>query len=76
MERYAFPEVGVPAYSPIAPAIDQSVVYSIVRTESAFDQRDISPANAVGLLQVTPEAGQARNQRHDYVSLMWPLGRR
>src|SRR6516165_9430968 len=45
MERYAFPEIGVPAYSPIAPPIDQCMVYSIVRTESAFDQRDTSPAD-------------------------------
>jgi soluble lytic murein transglycosylase len=58
MERYAFPEIGVPSYSPIAPPIDQCMVYSIVRTESAFEQRDTSPANAVGLMQVTPEAGR------------------
>jgi soluble lytic murein transglycosylase len=63
MERYAFPEVGVPSYSPIAPAIDHCMVYSIVRTESAFDQRDTSPANAVGLMQVTPEAGRDTAQR-------------
>ena len=62
MERYAFPEIGVPSYSPIAPPIDQCVVYSIVRTESAFDQRDTS-ANAVGLMQVTPEAGRDTAQR-------------
>ena len=35
IERYAFPDIGVPAYSPIAPPIDQCIVYSIVRTESA-----------------------------------------
>jgi soluble lytic murein transglycosylase len=63
MERYAFPEIGVPAYSPIGPAIDQCMVYSIVRTESAFDQRDTSPANAVGLMQVTPEAGRDTAKR-------------
>ena len=62
-ERYAFPEIGVPSYSPIAPQIDQCVVYSIVRTESAFDQRDKSPANAVGLMQVTPEAGRDTAKR-------------
>jgi soluble lytic murein transglycosylase len=45
MERYAFPEIGVPTYSPIAPPIDHCMVYSIVRTESGFDQRDTSPAN-------------------------------
>jgi soluble lytic murein transglycosylase len=63
MERYAFPEIGVPTYSPIAPAIDDCMVYSIVRTESGFDQRDTSPANAVGLMQVTPEAGRDTTQR-------------
>jgi soluble lytic murein transglycosylase len=39
------------------------MVYSIVRTESAFDQRDKSPANAVGLMQVTPEAGRDTAKR-------------
>ena len=63
MERYAFPEIGVPAYSPIAPPIDRCMVYSVVRTESAFDQRDASPANAVGLMQVTPEAGRDTAKR-------------
>jgi soluble lytic murein transglycosylase len=58
MERYAFPEIGVPQYRPIASPIDLSMVYAIVRTESAFDQRDTSPADAVGLMQVTPEAGR------------------
>jgi peptidoglycan lytic transglycosylase len=63
MERYAFPEIGVPAYSPVAPPIDRCMVYSVVRTESAFDQRDSSPANAVGLMQVTPEAARDTAQR-------------
>ena len=67
MERYAFPEIGVPAYTPIAPPIDQCMVYSIVRTESAFDQRDASPANAVGLMQVTPEAGRDTAKRFGVV---------
>ena len=62
-ERYAFPEIGVPSYRPIAPRIDQAVVYSIVRTESAFDQRDMSPAKAVGLMQITPEAGRDTAKR-------------
>jgi soluble lytic murein transglycosylase len=57
LDRYAFPDIGVPSYIPIGPDLDRSVVYSVVRTESAFDQRDVSPAKAVGLMQVTPEAG-------------------
>ena len=63
LERYAFPAIGVPAFSPIAPAIDPCMVYSVVRVESAFDQRDTSPANAVGLMQVTPEAGRDTAKR-------------
>jgi soluble lytic murein transglycosylase len=63
IEQYAFPEIGVPSYLSIAPPIDKCIVYSIVRTESAFDQRDKSPANAVGLMQVTPEAGRDTAKR-------------
>jgi soluble lytic murein transglycosylase len=63
MDQYAFPDIGVPAYSTIGPELDRCIVYSIVRTESAFDQRDRSPANAVGLMQVTPEAGRDTAQR-------------
>jgi peptidoglycan lytic transglycosylase len=57
LDRYAFPNIGVPPYNPIGPDLERSVIYSVVRTESAFDQRDVSPAKAVGLMQVTPEAG-------------------
>jgi soluble lytic murein transglycosylase len=63
MEHYAFPVVGVPAYSPIGPAIDPCMAFAVVRVESAFDQRDTSPANAVGLMQVTPEAGRDTARR-------------
>ena len=63
MDQYAFPDIGVPPYSPIGPPLDLSVIYSIVRTESAFDQRDKSPAEAVGLMQVTPEAGRDTAKR-------------
>jgi soluble lytic murein transglycosylase len=63
MDQYAFPDIGVPRYSQIGPQLDRCVVYSIVRTESGFDQRDKSPANAVGLMQVTPEAGRDTAKR-------------
>ena len=62
-EQYAFPKIGIPSYRPIALSVDQSMVYSIVRTESAFDQGDTSPAKAVGLMQVTPEAGRDTAKR-------------
>ncbi|HLK83813.1 MAG TPA: lytic transglycosylase domain-containing protein [Xanthobacteraceae bacterium] len=57
-DRYAFPTFGLPRYSPIAPEVDKAVVYAIARQESAFNPRDVSSANALGLMQVTPEAGR------------------
>jgi len=63
MDFYAFPDIGVPPYSAIGPQVDRCIIYSIVRTESAFDQRDKSLANAVGLMQVTPAAGRDTAKR-------------
>jgi soluble lytic murein transglycosylase len=63
LDFYAFPTIGIPQHSPVGPAIDRSIIYSVARTESAFDQRDKSPANAVGLMQVTPEAGRDTAKR-------------
>jgi soluble lytic murein transglycosylase len=63
LDNYAFPTIGIPEHSPIGPGIERSVIYSVARTESAFDQRDKSPANAVGLMQVTPEAGRDTAKR-------------
>jgi soluble lytic murein transglycosylase len=58
LEHYAFPTFGIPDYRAIGPAVDSSIVYSIARQESMFYQGDISSAKAMGLLQVTPEAGR------------------
>jgi soluble lytic murein transglycosylase len=63
MDRYAFPNIGVPNYAPVGPQLDRCIIYSIVRTESGFDQRDMSSAKAVGLMQVTPEAGRDTAKR-------------
>ncbi len=63
LDLYAFPTIGIPQHSPIGPEIGSSVIYSVARTESAFDQRDKSPANAVGLMQVTPEAARDTAKR-------------
>jgi soluble lytic murein transglycosylase len=63
LDHYAFPTIGVPEHKQVAPAIETSVIYSVARTESSFDQRDKSAANAVGLMQVTPEAGRDTAKR-------------
>lgn len=55
---YAFPTVGMPRYEPIGPPIEPALLYSIARQESGFNPKIISSANALGLMQVTPEAGK------------------
>ena len=57
LDYYAYPTVGLPDYQPIAPPIDASIAYSIARQESHFNQKVVSSANAMGLMQVTPAAG-------------------
>lgn len=57
-DHYAYPTVGIPSYPTIGPEVERSVVYAIARQESAFNQAVVSPANAYGLMQVTPDAGR------------------
>jgi soluble lytic murein transglycosylase len=63
LERYAFPDFGVPNYQQIGPEVERCVVYSIVRQESAFNGRVVSSANAIGLMQVTPASGRDTAKR-------------
>jgi len=58
LEQYAFPTFGMPSYRPIGPQVELCVVYSIARQESAFNARVVSSAHALGLMQVTPDAGR------------------
>jgi soluble lytic murein transglycosylase len=55
---YAYPVTGIPPYSPIGPDVEKSVVFAIARQESQFNPGDVSPAQAYGLMQVTPDAGR------------------
>jgi soluble lytic murein transglycosylase len=57
LDYYAYPTVGLPDYQPIAPPIEAAVAYSIARQESHFNQKVVSSAYAMGLMQVTPAAG-------------------
>ncbi len=63
LDHYAFPTIGIPPHRQVAPEIEHSMIYSVARTESAFDQKDKSAANAVGLMQVTPEAARDTAKR-------------
>jgi soluble lytic murein transglycosylase len=55
---YAYPINGIPSFKSIGPEVEQSIVYAIARQESAFNQAVVSPAQAYGLMQVTPDAGR------------------
>jgi soluble lytic murein transglycosylase len=55
---YAYPVNGIPPFKSIGPDVEQSIVYAIARQESAFNPAVVSPAQAYGLMQVTPDAGR------------------
>ena len=58
LDHHAFPTFGLPHYAAIGPEVEPAIVYAIARQESAFNPQTVSPANALGLMQVTPEAGR------------------
>ncbi len=58
LEQYAFPTIGMPSYKAIGPEVEPALVYSIARQESTFNQKTVSSAKAMGLMQVTPAAGK------------------
>jgi soluble lytic murein transglycosylase len=58
LDHHAFPVIGIPDYKTVGPAVDPPTVYAIARQESTFNQRTLSTAKAMGLMQVTPEAGR------------------
>jgi soluble lytic murein transglycosylase len=55
---YAYPVTGIPPFKSIGPDVEQSIIYAIARQESAFNPAVVSPAQAYGLMQVTPDAGK------------------
>jgi soluble lytic murein transglycosylase len=55
---YAYPVNGIPPFKSIGPEVEQSIVFAIARQESAFNPSVVSPAQAYGLMQVTPDAGK------------------
>jgi len=57
-EFYAYPVTGIPPFRSIGPDVEQSIVHAIARQESAFNPSVVSPAQAYGLMQVTPDAGK------------------
>lgn len=63
-DYYAFPTAGIPSYQTIGPEVEKGLVFAIARQESAFNPRVISPAKAMGLMQVTPAAARTITRRY------------
>lgn len=61
---YAYPVNGIPPFKQIGPEVERSIVYAIARQESAFNPSVVSPAQAYGLMQVTPDAARYVCKRH------------
>jgi soluble lytic murein transglycosylase len=57
-DYYAYPLTGIPPFKSIGPDVEPSILFAIARQESAFNPAVVSPANAYGLMQVTPDAGE------------------
>jgi soluble lytic murein transglycosylase len=66
-DDYAFPAFGLPRYTAIAPDVESAVVYSIARQESGFNAKAVSSAHALGLMQVTPDAGNYISKKFNVV---------
>ena len=61
-DHYAFPTIGIPDYTPIGPQIDRRSSIRSCAPKARSTSGDCRCANAIGLMQVTPEAGQIRRQ--------------
>jgi soluble lytic murein transglycosylase len=61
---YAYPVNGIPSFKQIGPEVERGIVYAIARQESAFNPSVVSPAQAYGLMQVTPDAARYVCKRH------------
>ena len=62
-DHYAYPVSGIPKYETIGPEVERGLVFAIARQESAFHPKAISPAKAMGLMQVTPPAAKTITRR-------------
>jgi soluble lytic murein transglycosylase len=74
LDAMAFPDVGMPAFVPLAHSADMPTVYAVARQESEFIWHSSSWAGAKGLMQMLPSTAQVVARRagvdFDYARLI------